>query len=129
MRIEVPRDFYSWLVDIILISICIDKAPATEDLAIATSSYLTIAKKDADNGDYSTAITQYENVYAMYNTAVGTLHDQTQIAMDRLVEASWNMHAHNRVLRALGLFVVDEDVSYCFYSCMWSNINSSILLL
>jgi hypothetical protein len=80
--------------------------------------YHAIAKKASSNADYSTAISQYENVYAMYNTAVGQLHDHTNQAMDRLVEASWNMHAHNRVLRALGLFVVDEDVSYCFYSCM-----------
>ncbi len=84
----------------------VDLAPPIEDLAIATGPYLILAQEAARNGDYSTAITQYENVYAIYNTAVGPLPaDHARDAMDSLTQATWNMHAHNKVLHALGLLV------------------------
>jgi hypothetical protein len=83
----------------------VDLYPPIDDLAIATGPYLILAREAARNGDYSTAITQYESVYAMYNTAVGPLHFQTQIAINSLMETTWNMRAHNEVLHAFGLLV------------------------
>ena len=66
--------YFLWFRYHLFCFIFVDSAPPSENISVATERYLAIAKDASRNGDYSTAITQYESVYAMYNTTVGPLH-------------------------------------------------------